>query len=114
MNTWYLWAVNDDPPTNEYLAKIIGEGNEECASANKLCADGQRRNLFKCPKGYANVRSAIAAIPAFDLKVEVFKEEVEDVIAFYNLWKIGVKKAAKAKRYQIAFSKRPRARVRRS
>lgn len=98
MATWYLWAVDDDPKTNEYVVKIIGEGNEENLCPNKLCADGKRRNLFRCPEGYMDVRSAISALAVYDLKIEVFKESVEDVIVLYSLWKQTVRKKAKAKR----------------
>jgi len=85
---WYLWAVNDDPNTNEYLVKVIGEQNPECVCADRLCADGEKRNLYRCPAGYANVRSALAAVRALKwMKIEVFKEEIERVIVRYDLWK---------------------------
>ena len=106
MTTWYLWAVNDDPRTNECLVKIIGEGNEENLYPNKLCADGERRNLFRCPRGYRNVRSALSALAPFNLKIEVFKEEIEDVIVLYNLWKKTMQKKAQAKRAIFASRRR--------
>lgn len=87
MTIWYLWAIKGDPRTNEYLAKVIGEQNPEYEYRDRLCADGEGRNLFRCPNGYANVRSAITAIPAFNLKVEVFKEEIDGGIVRYDLWK---------------------------
>lgn len=92
---WYLWAVNNDPATNEYFVKVIGEQNLEYLCNDKLCADGVPRNLFKCPQGYANVRSAIAGISEFNLKFYVFKEDIEDVITRYDLWKKSVRKAAR-------------------
>jgi hypothetical protein len=100
--TWYLWAMNDNPRTNEYLVKVIGEQNQEYLYADKLCADGRRRNLFRCPKGYANVQSTISALKDFNLKFEVFKEDIEDVIVCYLLWKKSVQKAAKAMRLNKA------------
>ena len=95
MTAWYLWAVNDDPMTNQYLVKVIGEQNPEAMYTDKLCADGRRRNLFRCPTGYANVRSALTALQEFNLKVEVFKEDAGEVIARYDLWKRRVRKAAR-------------------
>jgi len=94
---WYLCAVNDDPATNEYLVHVIGQQNTECQCSNVLCADDKRRNLFRCPNGYSNVRSAVSAIGEFNLKIEVFKEEIERVIMHYNLWKPSARKAARRK-----------------
>lgn len=85
--TWYLWAIKDDPTTNEYLAKVIGEHNPESECRDRLCADGEKRNLYRCPMGYTNVKKALTAISTFKLKVEVFKEEIERVIVRYDLWK---------------------------
>lgn len=101
--TWYLWPVNNDPVTNEYLAKAIGEQNPECEYRDKLCADGKKRNLFRCPAGYENVQTAMAAIPKFNLKLEVFKEDdigtgaksAERIIR-YDLWKMPVQKTVQA------------------
>jgi len=84
---WYLWAINDDPATNEYLAKVVGEQNPEYECSDRLCADGKKRDLYRCPMGYTNVQKALAAISKFKLKIEVFKEEVERVIVRYDLWK---------------------------
>lgn len=95
---WYLWAVDNDPTTNEYLAKVIGEQNPEYLCSDKSCADGKDRNLFWCPQGYENVKSAIAAIEPFGLKIEVFREEVEDVVVRYDLWKKQVQKKARTVR----------------
>ncbi|HVB19760.1 MAG TPA: hypothetical protein VNF51_00515 [Candidatus Paceibacterota bacterium] len=89
---WYLYAINNDPATNEYLAKIIGEQNQECEHREKLCIDKKRRDLWECPRGYADVRRAIAAIPQFNLKIEVFKEKSNDIITRYDLWKRSVQK----------------------
>jgi len=94
--TWYLWAINNHPPTNEYLAKVIGEQNPECECRNRLCADGEKRNLFRCPAGYANVRSALAAARALKwIRIEVFKEEAEQVIVRFDLWKQQARKNAR-------------------
>lgn len=38
--TWYLWAVDDDPTTNDYLVGVIGEQNPELLHQDELCADG--------------------------------------------------------------------------
>lgn len=84
---WYLWAVKDDPVTNEYLAKVIGEQNPESECRDRPCADGKKRNLYRCPMGYSNVQKALSAISKFNLKIEVFKEEIERVIVRYDLWK---------------------------
>ena len=91
---WYLWAVNDDPVTNKYFVNIIGEQNPEYLG-NERCADGKNRNLFRCPVGYTNVQSALSAISEFNLKVEVFKEDIDGVIVRYDLWKKSAKKAAR-------------------
>jgi len=100
-----MWAVNDNPATNGYLVKIIGEQNSEYLYPDKLCADGKKRNLFRCPKGYENVQSAISAMKAFNLKFEVFKEDSEDVIVRYVLWKRAVQKSAKAMRLNKTLGK---------
>lgn len=96
MTTWYLHAVNDHPPTNNYLVRVIGEqnSNSEYLHIGKMCADGKARNLFACPRGYLDVQSAIAAIPEYGLKVEVFKEEITDVIVRFELWKQDTRKNA--------------------
>ena len=93
--TWYLEAKHNDPATNEYLVHVIGEQNLEHLCTSKLCADKKRRNLFRCPVGYTDVRNALAAISQFNLKVEVFKEEIEDVIIRYDLWKKSSRKKAR-------------------
>ncbi|MEK7139804.1 MAG: hypothetical protein AAB805_00605 [Patescibacteria group bacterium] len=94
MPKWYLWAVNDDPDTNKYFVEVIGKQNLECTHDGKKCTDGKRRNLFECPRGYADVQRAIAAIPEFNLKVEVFQEEHEDSVVRYDLWKVHVRRRA--------------------
>jgi hypothetical protein len=100
---WYLWPVNNDPATNEYLAKVIGEQNSECEKRDKLCADKVRRNLFLCPAGYLDVGAALAAVGAFNLKLEVFKEDSEGpsagCIVRYDLWKALVRKASRDSNY---------------
>lgn len=95
---WYLWAVNNHPPTNQYMVHVIGEGNEEYLSKDKLCADGKKRDLFMCPMGYVNVQNAISVIQEFSLKMEVFKEDPKDVITRFDLWKKIVQKKAKVVR----------------
>ena len=95
---WYLWAVNDHPMTNGYLAKVIGEQNPEYECRDKICADGIRRNLYRCPMGYTNVQKALAAIPALKLKVEVFREDDRDVVMRYDLWKQQARKRARRSR----------------
>ncbi len=96
---WYLWPVDNDPVTNEYFAKGIGEQNPECERRDVLCADGKKRNLFSCPKGYADVRTAAAAISKFNLKFEVYKEEGEslatDLPTRFDLWKKSVRNSAR-------------------
>ncbi len=99
---WYVWAVNDDPVTNQYLVQVVGEQNQEYLHSSKLCADGTKRNLFRCPKGYASVRSAIAAIAEFKLKIEIFKEDIEGVITRYDLWKASSRKASRRRRFSKA------------
>ena len=91
---WYLWAINNDPVTNGYLVKVIGEQNPECEYKDKLCADGKRRDLFQCPMGYENVQKALTAISEFGLKVEVFKEGKNGVVR-YDLWKPHSRKKAR-------------------
>jgi len=91
---WYLCAVNNNPEANEYIVKVIGEQNSEYLCKDRLCTDGKERNLFKCPLGYVNVRSAIAAVSKFNLKIDVFKESTERAISKYDLWKPSVRKAA--------------------
>jgi hypothetical protein len=92
---WYLWAVDNDPATNEYLVQVIGEQNPEELHKDKLCADGARRNLFRCPAGYANVRSALTAMSRFNLKIDVFQESVGGSVARYDLWKASARRAAR-------------------
>lgn len=98
--TWYLWAKHDDPATNEYFVQVIGEQNPEYLHKDKLCADGKKRNLFECPKGYENVKSAISAIRQFHLKFEVFQENIAGVISRYDLWKKRARKAARWSRFK--------------
>lgn len=95
---WYLWAVNDDPRTNDYLVGVIGQQEMEYLHTKKLCADDTRRNLFECPRGYADVRSAVAAVSQQNLKLEVFKEDASGVLVRFDLWKNGARKALKIAR----------------
>ncbi|HUX80926.1 MAG TPA: hypothetical protein VMV38_01230 [Candidatus Paceibacterota bacterium] len=106
---WYLEAVHDDPTTNQYLVQIIGEQNLEYLYSTKRCAGGKRRNLFRCPEGYANVQGAISAIPAFNLKIEVFKEEEGGgVITRFDLWKKSIRKTARQASFALMMKKRMR------
>jgi hypothetical protein len=99
MTIWYLWAIKDDPTTNEYLAHVIGEQYPDSACRDKLCSDGVRRNLYRCPPGaYAKVQSAIAGVSVYNLKLEVFRETAGGEIAQYNLWKHSVRKRARSTR----------------
>ncbi len=95
MTTWYLEAKNDHPPTNAYFVRVIGEQNSEYLYQDMLCADGTRRNLFRCPRGYFDVRRAIAAIPEYGLRMEIFKEEGDGSIVHFNLWKEAIRKRRK-------------------
>ncbi len=103
---WYIGAVNDDPATNQYLVQVIGEQNQEYLHADKLCADGKKRNLFRCPDGYASVLKAVAAIAKYKLKFEVFQENIEDAIVRYDLWKPSARKAARRSRFTKAHTRR--------
>ena len=102
MTTWYLWPVNNDPVTNEYLAKGIGEQHPECERRDVLCADGERRNLFVCPAGYDDVRTATTATSRFKLRLEVFKEDIEDVIVRYDLWKESARRTGREASFKRA------------
>ena len=97
MSVWYLNSVDDDPRTNAYLVQVIGESNMENAWTGR-CADGEPRNLYECPNGWADVRRAIAAIREFGLRLEVFKKEGDSAPVRFDLWKQSVKKKAKHKR----------------
>ena len=109
--TWYLWPVNNDPDTNKYLAKVIGEQNPEDEMRDKLCADGIKRNLFRCPQGFVNVRMALAAVSEFNLKIEVFKESFWGTnakgITHFVLWKKSVRKKLNENRYLGGRRSRP-------
>ena len=99
---WYLWPRDNDPRSNEHFVQIVGEQNTENECRDKTCADGVSRNLFRCPKGYADVQTAIAAMSRFDLKFEVFKQDsagagAEKVVR-YDLWKKEVRRAARSGR----------------
>lgn len=87
MTKWYIWPINEDPLTHQYLITVIGAQHEQ---KNKICADGKKknisRNLFRCPAGYENVKTAIIAIPAHGLKFHVYKEEVEGEIVRVKTW----------------------------
>lgn len=95
MTTWYIWPVNGHSMTHGYLALVVGAQNEQ---KNKLCADGKRKNLsrdlFRCPNGYKEVRTAITAIAAHGLKFEVYREEVESKIIRFKAWEKRLRRKA--------------------
>ncbi len=95
---WYLWSRNDNGWTNEFLARVIGEQYPEAECRNVLCSDGVRRNLYRCPSGYQEVRRAIANVDLFNLKLEVFQETSGGEIVQYDLWKQEVRKKARRTR----------------
>lgn len=95
---WYLYSINDDAGTNEFLAQVIGEQYREAECRDMSCSDGVRRNLYRCPSGYQEVRRAIANIARFNLKFEVFQETSGGEIAQYDLWKQSVRKKARRTR----------------
>jgi hypothetical protein len=100
---WYLWAVNDDPMTNQYLVQVIGEQYPDELYRDKLCADGERRNLFGVSEwGNADVRRAVAAVHEFNLKLGVFRESEGAAIVRYELWRQPVRKAARQQSYMCA------------
>lgn len=89
---WYLHAINDNAHTNEILASIIGRQVDEALSHDTLCADGQRRNLYRCPSGYQDVRKAVMNYATYNLKMAVFQQAPDGSIVEYTLWKPAVKK----------------------
>ena len=98
---WYLGAANNDPNTNDYIVGVLGAQRADALREVRRCADGQVRHLYDCPEGYKeNVRSAIAGVTRFFLKLEVFKEETDGNIVRFDLWKTGPRKAAKQKTYR--------------
>ncbi len=95
---WYLHSINDDGNTNEFLAQVIGEQYREAECRDMLCSDGGRRNLYRCPSGYQEVRRAIANVARYNLKLEVFQETSTGLIVQYDLWKPAVRKKARRTR----------------
>lgn len=95
---WYLWSINDNGATNEFLAQIIGEQYREAECRDVLCSDGVKRNLYRCPSGYQNVRSAIENKDRYSLKFEVFQETSGGEVVQYDLWKRHVRKKARQAR----------------
>ena len=91
--TWYLWSKDSD--TNERIARNISEQRLECERKDVMCADGEMRDLLRCPRGYADVKKVIGAREKFNLKFEVFRENIEDVVVRYDLWKPAVRRAAR-------------------
>jgi len=76
----------------KYLVQVVGEQNGEYVHLEKRCADGVTRKLFECPRGYSDVKIAVAAISEYNLKIEVFEEEIEGIIIRFDLWKRAVRK----------------------
>lgn len=99
MNTWWLWAAYDNPMTNKYFAQIIEGYNEEFLRVTE-CSDGGRRRLFRCPNGYRDVKTAIAAMPDYNLKFEVFRSEGDCKPYPHNLWKKAVKRKVREASYR--------------
>ena len=84
MTTWYLWPENDNAATREYLAEHLGETYE---SKERICADGERRNLFKCLAGYTSVMLVTTAAHVQPgLRFRTFREDVKGVIVNASLW----------------------------
>jgi hypothetical protein len=95
---WYLHSINDNTHTNEFLAQVIGEQHPDAECRDMLCSDGVRRNLYRCPSGYQEVRRAIANIARLNLNLEVFQETSGGLIVQYDLWKQEVRKKARRTR----------------
>lgn len=93
---WYLRARYEHPATNEYIVKIIGEQNGEYLHKDVCCSDGVRRNLFECPKGYEDVRAAIAAKRELGLHFEVYFQQNGGAIAPFVIWKRSHRRNAQA------------------
>ena len=91
---WYLWAIDDNPTTNNFLVKVIGEQNGEYLRKDVRCSDGVKRNLFECPEGYKNVRVVIAAKSEFFLDFEVFRQQNGGAIAPFVIWKLSHRRNA--------------------
>lgn len=99
MTKWYLWPVGNHSLTRMYLVQVIGEQRER---QKIVCSDGEQRNLFSCPRGYKNVKTAIVAIEAHGLRLQVFKENAEGAIVLHRTWenRIRYKKARAGTRKQ--------------
>ncbi len=97
--TWYLWPINNNPRTNEYLAQMI-EQYPEHEHRDKLCSDGAKRNLYATRDGYKSVQTAIDAISKYNLKFEVFQETSGGMIVQFNFWKREVRQAARRARHK--------------
>ncbi len=95
---WFLWAINDDPRTNEYLASMIGPQYPEAAHLDVRCADNARRNLWECRHGYLQVKIALTARTIFHLHLEVFAKEGDGPTVQWNLWKPELRRRARQKR----------------
>ena len=102
---WFLWAVNDDPRTNEYLADLIGHQYPDAEHHNISCADNARRNLWECHQGYRQVRSAIAASTTYRLRFEVFRKTGDGPVVQWNLWKPELKRRARHTRQRRMIKK---------
>jgi hypothetical protein len=96
--TWFLWAINDDPRTNECLAELIGGQYPDTEQRDVLCADNARRNLWECRRGYDEVRRAITARVPYALHVEVFLKTGNGPVVQWNLWKPQFRRRARQTR----------------
>lgn len=98
---WYLHSINDNAHTNEILSSIIGEQFRDAECRDTLCSDSVRRNLYRCPSGYQDVRRAVANVSTYNLKLEIFQQESDGPIVQYNLWKQAVRKKARRARTPV-------------
>ena len=89
---WYLAAENNDPRTNEYLTDVIGrQYSMESACGDVPCSDGKERNLWLC-RDFGQARTAIAAIPQFNLRLEILMAIGDNKPALWQLWKRKVRR----------------------
>lgn len=83
--------------TRRCLSQIVGAYNEaDIGNISKiLCADGERRYLYRCSNGWLDVVKAVNAILEFNLQLEVFQQEDGEDPKRFDLWKKSVRKKAK-------------------
>lgn len=86
---WYIYPM--DSETNEYATVELTLQDPECLRRNVKCADGRRRDLIQCPKGYDGIKKIVGAKEQFGLKFEVYREDEEGAnagqVMRYDLWK---------------------------